>query len=63
MSELIAAFAAGLAAGRLKIVDLTQTLDPDFPVITMPPEFGQAAPFRIEEISRYDARGPACRMR
>ena len=25
----------------------------------LPPEFGQAWPFRIEEISRYDERGPA----
>ena len=24
----------------------------------MPPEFDQCAPFRIEEISRYDERGP-----
>ena len=55
----LAAFAAELAAGKLRIVDLTQTLDPDFPTIVLPPEFGQAQPFRIEEISHYDARGPA----
>jgi kynurenine formamidase len=59
MTDILAAFAAALAAGRLKIVDLTQTLDPSFPTIVLPPEFGQAQPFRIEEISRYDARGPA----
>jgi kynurenine formamidase len=40
-------------------VDLTQTLSPDFPTIALPPEMGQCRPFRIEEISRYDARGPA----
>jgi kynurenine formamidase len=56
---LLADFAAALAAGRVRIVDLTHTLDPDFPTIVLPPEFGQAQPFRIEEISRYDARGPA----
>ena len=55
----LVALAADIAAGRLRIVDLTQTLDPDFPVIVLPPEFGQAQPFRIEEISRYDHRGPA----
>ena len=35
--------------------------DPDtgFPTIALPPEFGQCAPFRLEEISRYDERGPA----
>lgn len=57
MSSL-AAFAADLAAGSLKIVDLTQTLAPDFPTIVLPPQFGQCAPFRMEVISRYDAAGP-----
>ena len=50
---------AGLGSGRVRIVDLTQTLSPDFPQISLPPEFGQCLPFRIEEISRYDARGPS----
>src|SRR6185437_7332765 len=49
---------AELAGGRIRIVDLTQTLSPDFPQIVLPPEMGQAWPFRIEEASRYDARGP-----
>ena len=55
----LAAFAADLVAGKIKIIDLTQTLSPDFPTIALPPEFGQCAPFRMEEISRYDAKGPA----
>ncbi|GJL93710.1 MAG: cyclase [Hyphococcus sp.] len=46
-------------SGSLKVVDLTHTLDPDFPVLVLPPEFGQCQPFRIEEVSRYDERGPA----
>ena len=58
MSSL-AAFAADLVAGKIKVIDLTQTLSPDFPTIALPPEFGQCAPFRMEEISRYDAKGPA----
>jgi kynurenine formamidase len=49
---------AELAGGRIRIVDLTQTLSPDFPQIVLPPEMGQAWPFRVEEASRYDARGP-----
>jgi kynurenine formamidase len=52
-------FAADLLAGRIKVIDLTQTLSPDFPTIALPPEFGQCAPFRMEQISRYDAAGPA----
>jgi kynurenine formamidase len=55
----LAAFAADLASGRIKVIDLTQTLSGDFPTIALPPEFGQCAPFRLEEISRYDSRGPA----
>ncbi len=53
------AVARGVASGDIRVVDLTQTLSPDFPTIALPPEFGQCAPFRLEEISRYDARGPA----
>ncbi len=50
---------SGLATGAVRVVDLTHTLDPDFPVIVLPPEFGQCARFRMEEISAYDHRGPA----
>lgn len=55
----LAAFAADIASGAVRVVDLTHTLDPDFPVIILPPEFGQCARFRMEEVSAYDARGPA----
>jgi len=51
--------AADLVAGKIKVIDLTQTLSAEFPTIALPPEFGQCAPFRLEEISRYDAKGPA----
>jgi kynurenine formamidase len=50
----------GVAASRgVTLVDLTQTLSPNFPPIVLPPEMGQSRAFRIEEISRYDDRGPA----
>ena len=52
-------FAGAVASGAVRVVDLTFTLSPDFPVIVLPPEFGQAAPVRIQQISRYDAAGPA----
>ena len=55
----IAQMTAALASGAARIVDLTHTLDPDFPVIILPPEFGQCARFRMEEVSAYDHRGPA----
>ena len=56
---ILASLVSDLSRGHIKIVDLTQTLSPDVPSIVLPPEFGQAAPFRIEEVSRYDDRGPA----
>ncbi len=51
--------AQDLARGRIRVVDLTQTLTPEFPQISLAPELGQCWPFRIEEVSRYDERGPA----
>ncbi len=56
--DTLADFATALATGSIRVVDLTQTLSPSFPQITLPPEFGQCWPFRIEEVSRYDERGP-----
>ncbi|KAA0917645.1 cyclase family protein [Aquicoccus porphyridii] len=50
---------AAMAGGAVEVVDLTHRLDPDFPVIVLPPEFGQCARFRMEEVSAYDHRGPA----
>jgi kynurenine formamidase len=52
-------FAHGLVSGQIRIVDLTQTLSPEFPSIVLPPEMAQAWPFRVEQASRYDANGPA----
>lgn len=59
MSAALSALLADLLSGAIEVVDLTHTLSPDFPRITLPAETAPSAPFRIEEISRYDARGPA----
>src|SRR5436309_435900 len=53
------AFAQAVASGAVRVIDLTQTLSQEFPTIVLPPELGQCAPFRIEEVSRYDERAPA----
>ena len=55
----LASFVQAFSSGKIRVVDLTQTLSPEFPHISLPPEMGQAWPFRIEEVSRYDERGPA----
>jgi kynurenine formamidase len=52
-------FSNAVMSGAVRTIDLTHTLDPDFPVLILPPQFGQCAPFKIEEVSRYDDRGPA----
>ena len=49
---------SGIANGSVKIVDLTETLRPEYPTIQLPPEYGQALPFSKQEISRYDDEGP-----
>jgi kynurenine formamidase len=57
-AALLSELAGALAGDGVRIVDLSQTLSPRFPQIVLPPEFDQCAPFRMEEISRYDERGP-----
>jgi kynurenine formamidase len=56
---ILAELAGALASGQVRVVDLSQTLRPSTPVIRLPPEFAPSSPFRIEEISHYDQRGPA----
>ena len=58
-ADVLAAFAAAVQKGSLRVVDLTHTLDEEFPTIQLPPQFGPSAPFRKETISRYDDKGPA----
>jgi kynurenine formamidase len=50
---------AELNAGTLRIVDLTQPLGPDTPVIGLPPQFGSSPGVTMEVISRFDDKGPA----
>lgn len=58
-STLLIELASAIAEGKIRIVDLTQTLRHSTPVIQLPPPFAPSAPFRMTEISRYDERGPA----
>src|SRR3954449_4507123 len=56
--SVLSALTDALADGSVQIVDLTARLSTETPVIQLPPEFGQTAHFELEEISRYDDRGP-----
>jgi kynurenine formamidase len=58
-SELLTSFAKAIAGGGIQVIDLTQPLRPSTPVIQLPLPLAQSEPFRIEEIARYDERGPA----
>ena len=58
-TNLLAQFARAVSQGTIRVIDLTQPLDPSTPILQLPPEFGKSWPFHIEEISKYDARGPA----
>ena len=44
--------------GRLTIVDLTQPLGPETPVIGLPSQFGASPGVSMQVISRYDDKGP-----
>ncbi|WP_458242569.1 cyclase family protein [Streptomyces sp. MAI_2237] len=57
--SVLAALLAGLRSGAVEVVDLTSPLSSTTPVIQLPPPFGQTQTFELEEISRYDDRGPA----
>jgi kynurenine formamidase len=59
MTPTIAALIDDLNSGRLRIVDLTQPLGPDTPVIGLPEIFAASPGVTIDTISRYDDRGPA----
>lgn len=58
MNQPLTSFLAELMAGRIRIVDLTHTLSPEFPTLVLPPEFGQVSPFKLETICQYDQAGP-----
>jgi kynurenine formamidase len=47
-----------LNSGKLKVVDLSQPLGPETPVIGLPPQFASSPGVSMEVISRYDQRGP-----
>ena len=48
-----------LRNGRVRVVDLTQPLEPDTPVIELPEIFAQSPGLSVERISNYDDAGPA----
>ncbi|MGQ0836625.1 MAG: cyclase family protein [Gammaproteobacteria bacterium] len=58
-SETLTSLVEQLLSGTIRVVDLTVPLEPATPTIKLPPNFAPSKPFSLEEISRYDERGPA----
>ncbi len=58
--ELLSGLIGMIGAGAIRVVDLTQPLSPQTPVISLPPEVGKSSPgFSMTPISHFDADGPA----
>jgi len=54
LDQLISA----IRAADIQVIDLTARLEPATPIIQLPAPFGNTVPFSLQEISRYDDRGP-----
>jgi kynurenine formamidase len=59
MTNTLSQLIEELAAGRLRVIDLTQPLSSDTPLLPLPRQWNNTPPFRLRELARYDARGPA----
>lgn len=59
MPNILGQLVEELNSGSLEVVDLTQPLSPETPILPLPPQFQNTPRFRIWELSHYDDRGPA----
>jgi kynurenine formamidase len=59
MSNVLSMLLEELQAGTLRVVDLTQPLSPQTPLLPLPQQWNNTPAFRIWELSRYDERGPS----
>jgi kynurenine formamidase len=57
--SVLSAVLDAIRSGGVEIVDLTTPLQESTPILRLPEPFGNTRNFRLEEISRYDDRGPA----
>ncbi|RSN54174.1 cyclase [Amycolatopsis sp. WAC 04182] len=56
--SLLAQLNAAITTGTIEVVDLTAPLSASTPILQLPEPFANTIPFGLEEISRYDERGP-----
>ncbi len=57
--SVLSAVLDAIRSGGIEIVDLTTPLQESTPILRLPEPFGNTHTFALEEISRYDERGPA----
>jgi kynurenine formamidase len=57
--SVLSALTDALASATVEIVDLTAPLSSSTPVLQLPPPFSNTVSFSLQEISRFDDRGPA----
>src|SRR6187549_1946427 len=57
--SVLQALVSGISGGSIAVVDLTAPLSSRTPILKLPAPFADTANFSLEEISRYDDRGPA----
>ncbi|MEV1172465.1 cyclase family protein [Nonomuraea sp. NPDC049784] len=57
--SVLQSFVESVRSGAIEVIDLTAPLSSETPILQLPEPFGNTIPFRLEEISRYDDRGPA----
>lgn len=59
MSTVLQQLLEELRSGKLRVIDLTQPLSSETPILPLPPQFINTPGFELRELSRYDERGPA----
>ncbi len=59
MSDAVSSLLASLASGDVEVVDLSQPLSEETPVIYLPPPFANTPGLKVHQISNYDDAGPA----
>src|SRR5256885_8483025 len=59
VSKVLQQLVDELRTGKLRVIDLTQPLSSETPILPLPPQFANTPGFELRELSHYDERGPA----
>jgi kynurenine formamidase len=59
VSKVLEQLVEEIRTGKLRVIDLTQPLSSETPILPLPPQFANTPGFELRELSLYDERGPA----